>query len=56
MKTLIFSQNYILIMSVQAQEYTMPLYNQSEDVIIPAHGCVVLWAYWSDRYTMRLQK
>lgn len=42
---------YVLTYERSNTEYTMPLYNQSEDVIIPAHSCIVLWAYWSDRYT-----
>lgn len=45
-----FSQ-YTLTYERSGTEYTMPLYNQTGDVIIPAHGCIVIWAYWSDRYT-----
>ncbi|MDF2986535.1 MAG: hypothetical protein K0R50_2045, partial [Eubacterium sp.] len=33
------------------KEYQMPLYGQTEDVIIPANSCAVLWAYYSSKYS-----
>lgn len=33
------------------KEYQMPLYGQTEDVIVPANSCAVLWAYYSSKYS-----
>ncbi len=47
-----FSQNYDLYhyRNTGATEYKLPLYNQTEEVVIPAHSSIVLWGFWADNY------
>jgi hypothetical protein len=47
-----FSQGYALyhFRNSANREYSLPLYGQAGDVIVPAHGSIVLWAFLAGRY------
>ncbi|XID90636.1 hypothetical protein ACF3MZ_19075 [Paenibacillaceae bacterium WGS1546] len=48
-----FSENYALyhFRNSANREYSLPLYQTTEDVIVPAHGSVVLWGFLATRYS-----
>ncbi|MFC4597187.1 lamin tail domain-containing protein [Cohnella hongkongensis] len=48
-----FSANYDLyhFRNSANREYSLPLYQSTGDVIVPAHGSVVLWGFLATRYS-----